>query len=172
MENTKTKQPSESETIKTEVVCPNDTNPMGILQGGQLVQWMDIAAAVCAQVHAEKICVTASIDGVNFKVPAKLGDIITIKAKVTRVFNSSLEIFVKACVKNVTDKERTLLSEAYFTFVALDNNTNPTVLPDLKPETTEEKELYNQALERKQKKTKTLKNPSTKDSLLGNLSEK
>ena len=62
----KYKTPTASETIKTEVVCPNDTNPMGILQGGRLVEWMDIAAAVCAQTHAEKICVTASIDKVDF----------------------------------------------------------------------------------------------------------
>lgn len=58
MPKLKTKLPSASVTVKTEVVCPNDTNPMGMLQGGQLVHWMDIAAAVCAQVHAEKICVT------------------------------------------------------------------------------------------------------------------
>jgi acyl-CoA hydrolase len=165
METTKTKLPSESETIKTEVVCPNDTNPMGILQGGQLVQWMDIAAAVCAQVHAEKICITASIDGIDFKAPAKLGDIITIKAKVTRAFTSSMEIFVRACVKNVTNKERTLLSEAYFTFVVLDKNTDPTVLPVLKLETKEEKELYDQALERKRRKTKVLRDLRTKDRL-------
>lgn len=92
----KQKTPKESETIMTEVVCPNDTNPMGILQGGKLVQWMDIASAVCAQNHAEHICVTASIDSVKFKTPAKVGDIITIQAKMTRAFSSSMEIFVQA----------------------------------------------------------------------------
>lgn len=92
----KTKSPSASATIKTEVVCPNDTNPMGMLQGGQLVYWMDIAAAVCAQVHSEKICVTASIDSMNFRAPAKVGDIITIQAKITRAFISSMEIQVRA----------------------------------------------------------------------------
>ena len=84
--NKKHKSPKDSETIMTQVVCPNDTNPMGILQGGKLVQWMDIASAVCAQNHAENICVTASIDSVKFKSPAKVGDIITIKAKITRAF--------------------------------------------------------------------------------------
>src|ERR1019366_1029322 len=97
----KNKRPAASLTIKTEVVCPNDTNPMGILQGGRLVQWMDIAAAVCAQTHAEKICVTASINQVDFNAPAKVGDIITIRASLTRAFNSSMEIFVESFAKNV-----------------------------------------------------------------------
>lgn len=91
----KIKTPKHSETIMTEVVCPNDTNPMGILQGGRLVQWMDIASAVCTQNHAEHICVTASIDSVKFKSPAKVGDIITIKARITRSFNSSMEILCR-----------------------------------------------------------------------------
>lgn len=162
MPKLKTKLPSASVTVKTEVVCPNDTNPMGMLQGGQLVHWMDIAAAVCAQVHAEKICVTASIDSMNFRAPAKVGDIITIQAKITRAFMSSMEIWVRAWGKNVTGKESTLLSEAYFTFVALDNDTTPAKLPALKPETEEEMEQYEEALKRKQEKTKTMKNLSNK----------
>ena len=85
-----------SKTIKTEVVCPNDTNPMGILQGGRLVQWMDIAAAVCAQTHSGKICVTASIDTVSFKRPAYVGEIVTIEARITRAFTTSMEIMVSA----------------------------------------------------------------------------
>ena len=95
------KTPSYSETIKTEVVCPNDTNPMGILQGGRLVQWMDIAAAVSAQTHADGICVTASIDNVKFYHSAKVGDILTIRARVTRAFNTSMEIMVEAFVRDV-----------------------------------------------------------------------
>ncbi len=152
MPKLKTKLPSASVTVKTEVVCPNDTNPMGMLQGGQLVHWMDIAAAVCAQVHAEKICVTASIDSMNFRAPAKVGDIITIKAKITRAFVSSMEIWVRAWVKNIKGKETALLSEAYFTFVALDDDITPAKLPALQPETEEEKDQYEQALKRKQGK--------------------
>jgi acyl-CoA hydrolase len=104
------KTPKESETIMTEVVCPNDTNPMGILQGGRLVQWMDIASAVCAQNHAEHICVTVSIDKVKFKLPAKAGDIITIKARITRSFNSSMEIFVQAWTKKILTQKAYLIN--------------------------------------------------------------
>lgn len=95
------KLPVFSATGKTEVVCPNDTNPMGLLQGGRLVEWMDIAAVVCAQTHANKICVTASINQVDFNATANVGDIIAINAVITRAFTSSMEIFVKAFTRKV-----------------------------------------------------------------------
>jgi acyl-CoA hydrolase len=145
----KIKTSKKSETIMTEIVCPNDTNPMGILQGGKLVQWMDIASAICAQNHAEHICVTALIDSVKFKAPAKVGDIITIKAKITRSFNSSMEIFVQAWAKKILSQKAYLINEAYFTFVALDDNANPTLVPSLKPTTETEKKEYTNALKRK-----------------------
>lgn len=134
----RTKTPKASETIVTEVVFPNDANPMGFLQGGRLVQWMDIASAVCAQSHAERICVTASIDSMKFKQPAKIGDIITIKAKVTRAFNTSMEIYVEAWAKKILGQKAYLINEAYFTFVALDNNAQATHVPPIKPVTKEE----------------------------------
>ena len=145
----KMKTPSESETIKTEVVCPNDTNPMGILQGGRLIQWMDIAAAVCAQTHAGKICVTASIDHVDFKMPAKLGDILTITARITRAFNTSMEIFVQTHAMKIGSEKKVLINEAYFTFVALDENAHPAPVTQLKPVTEEEIKRYAEAQKRK-----------------------
>ena len=84
MTENKPRTPAYSETIKTEIVCPNDTNPVGILMGGRLVEWMDVAAAVCAQVHTERVCVTAMINKVAFRKPAKIGDVITIKAIIVR----------------------------------------------------------------------------------------
>lgn len=143
-----------SETTMTEIVCPNDTNPMGILQGGRLVQWMDIASAVCAQNHAEHICVTASIDSVKFKSPARVGDIITIKAKITRAFGSSMEIFVQAWAKVIANQKATLINEAYFTFVAIDHNAKPTQVPGVKPATVHEKQEYINAEKRKKERLK------------------
>ncbi|MBK7310211.1 MAG: acyl-CoA thioesterase [Sphingobacteriaceae bacterium] len=145
----KIKPPSLSETIMTEIVCPNDTNPMGILQGGRLVQWMDIASAVCAQNHSEHICVTASIDSVKFKSPAKVGDIITIKARITRAFNSSMEIFVQAWAKKVRGQQAYLINESYFTFVALDDNAKPVAVPTVKPGSVSEKKQFADADKRK-----------------------
>ena len=150
----KIKTSKNSETIMTENVCPNDTNPMGILQGGRLVQWMDIASAICAQNHAEHICVTASIDSVKFKTPAKVGDIITIKAKMTRSFNSSMEIFVEAWAKKILSQKAYLINEAYFTFVALDDNANPAIVPAIKPSSETEKKEYLNALKRKNSRLK------------------
>ena len=145
----KSRSPKYSETIMTEVVCPNDTNPMGILQGGRLVQWMDIASAVCSQNHAEHICVTASIDSVKFKAPARVGDIITIKAKITISFKSSMEIFVQAWAKKIISQRAYLINEAYFTFVAIDDNSKPTLVPSIKPITKIEKEQFINAYKRK-----------------------
>ncbi len=144
------KAPAVSETIKTEVVCPNDTNPMGILQGGKLVQWMDIAAAVCAQTHAERICVTAKINEVQFKHPAHVGDIVTIRAKITRAFKSSMEILVQAQARKVLIGKNNLISEAFFTFVAIDENKNPCMVAPVNPVTQAEKKIYKEALQRKE----------------------
>ncbi|MBI2729548.1 MAG: acyl-CoA thioesterase [Sphingobacteriales bacterium] len=145
------KTASVSETIKTEVVCPNDTNPMGMLQGGRLVEWMDIAAAVCAQTHSGKICVTASINHVEFNAAAKVGDIITINAKITRAFTTSMEIFVHAFARSVLAARKYLISEAYFSFVALDEKGKATQVIAVEPVTAFEKEQYNAALRRKNK---------------------
>lgn len=151
----KIKTPKHSETIMTEVVCPNDTNPMGILQGGRLVQWMDIASAVCTQNHAEHICVTASIDSVKFKSPAKVGDIITIKARITRSFNSSMEIFVQAWAKKVLSQKAYLINESYFTFVALDDIAKPVSVPPVKPVSPHEKVEFVNAEKRKKDRLKS-----------------
>ena len=145
------KTPASSITIKTEVVCPNDTNPMGILQGGRLVEWMDIAAAVCAQTHAAKICVTASINHVDFNEAAKVGDIITVNAKITRAFKTSMEIFVQAFARKVLAGKKYLISEAYFTFVALDEYGKASKVIEVKPVTQSEKEQFNAALVRRKR---------------------
>jgi acyl-CoA hydrolase len=148
----KSRKPSFSKIIKTEVVCPNDSNPVGILLGGQLVQWMDIAAAICAQTHAGKICVTASIDSVSFKNPAHVGDVVTIEAKITRAFTTSMEIIVWAWTSNVRTLKKRLISESYFTFVAIDETGKPSSVIPVAPVTPAEHTTFAEALKRKKKK--------------------
>ena len=143
------KAPAISETIKTEVVCPNDTNPMGILQGGKLVQWMDIAAAVCAQTHAEKICVTAVINRVDFKQPAYTGDMISIHAKITRAFTSSMEIFAQASARNVLTGNNYLFSEAYSIVVAIGYELRSGPVPPVNPVTQLDRDRTNALVTRK-----------------------
>lgn len=143
-----------SAAIKMEVVCPNDTNPMGILQGGKMVQWMDFASAICAQNHAGVICVTASIDSVSFKTAAQIGDVITIESKVTRSFNTSLEIRALAWKKNVNMKEKVLINEAYFTFVAIAEDGRPLRVAEVTPVTQDEKKEFEDAGKRRNKRIK------------------
>ena len=149
---TKKKSPSFSETIMTEVVFPNDTNPLGFLRGGNMMHWMDIASAVCAQTHANMEAVTVAVDKLVFKHPVKLGDIVTIKARITRSFRSSMEIYVEVWAKRIPGKERFLSNTAYYTFVALDKNAQPAEVPMVNPKTTEEKRQYKNALKRRKER--------------------
>lgn len=118
--------------------------------GGRLLHWMDIAAAISAQKHCNRIVVTASVDNVSFKHPIKLGDVITIEAKVTRAFNTSVEVRLDVWAENIPSGTRMRSNEAYYTFVALDSNGLTIPVPELVPETEEEIEQYAGALRRRQ----------------------
>jgi acyl-CoA hydrolase len=146
----KIKSPKHSFTIMNELVLPNDTNTLNNLMGGRLLHWMDIAAAISAQKHCNRIVVTASVDSVSFKQPIKLGDVITIEAKVTRAFNTSVEVRLDVWAENIPSGSRVKSNEAYYTFVALDQSGKTIPVPELLPETEEEKELFEGALRRRQ----------------------
>jgi len=140
----------ESFTIMNELVLPNDTNPLHNLMGGRLLHWMDIAAAISAQKHCNHIVVTVSVDNVSFKHPVKLGDVISIEAQVTRAFNTSVEVRLQVYAQNIPSGTKIKSNEAFYTFVAIDENSQTVVVPELMPETEEEKELYLGALRRRQ----------------------
>lgn len=144
------KTASESFTIMNELVLPNDTNTLNNLMGGRLLHWMDIAAAISAQKHSNHIVVTASVDNVSFKKAIKLGDVITISAKVTRAFTTSMEVRLEVWTENIPTGEKNKSNEAYYTFVALDNAGKVARVPELIPETEEEKYLFSHALRRRQ----------------------
>ena len=146
----KTKTPKESETIMTELVLPNDTNTLNNLMGGRLLHLMDIAAAITAQKHSNRIVVTASVDNVSFKEPIKLGDVVTIKANVTRSFNSSMEIRLDVWAENIPSATKYKSNEAFYTFVAVDQTGRPIPVPTIVPENEEEQTLFDGALRRRQ----------------------
>jgi len=146
----KGKSPKESLTIMNELVLPNDTNTLNNLMGGRLLHWMDIAAAIAAQKHCNRIVVTASVDNVSFKHSIKLGDVITIEAKVSRSFNTSVEVRLDVWAENIPSGNRYKSNEAYYTFVALDQNNRTIPVPELIPETPEEMVLFEGALRRRQ----------------------
>jgi acyl-CoA hydrolase len=133
-----------------ELVLPNDTNTLNNLMGGRLLHWMDIAAAISAQKHSNNIVVTASVDNVSFKQAIKLGDVITINAKVTRSFVTSMEVRLEVWTENIPTGAKAKSNEAYYTFVAVDNSGKAVKVPEVVPETDEEKQLFAGALRRRQ----------------------
>src|SRR5690606_26434552 len=144
------KSAKESFVVMNELVLPNDTNMLNSLMGGRLLHWMDIAAAISAQKHSNHIAVTASVDNVSFKQPIKLGDVVTIQAKVSRAFRTSMEVHLEVWAENVPSGTKVKSNEAYYTFVAVDQNGRTIPVPELLPETEEEKTLYKEALQRRQ----------------------
>jgi acyl-CoA hydrolase len=144
------KSPKESHTIMNELVLPNDTNSINNLMGGRLLHWMDIAAAISAQKHCNRIVVTASVDNVSFKHPIKLGDVVTIEAKVSRAFNTSVEVRLDVWAQNIPSGTKVKSNEAYYTFVALDQDGKVKPVPELIPETPEDIILFDGALRRRQ----------------------
>jgi acyl-CoA hydrolase len=146
----KTKRAVETLAITTKIVLPNDTNTLGNLFGGQLLAWMDVIASVSAHRHSKRVVVTASVNNVSFQKPIKHASIITLEAKVSRAFNSSMEIFVDVFVEDQVTGQLEKSNEAIYTFVAVDQNGGPIQVPELIPETAQEKERYEGALRRKQ----------------------
>lgn len=144
------KKPSDSYTVMTELVLPNDTNTFGNLMGGRLMYWMDIAAALAAMKHCSSPVVTASVDNISFEAPIKLGNVVHIEAKVSRAFNSSMEVHLNVWGEDAIQQFKYKSNEAYYTFVALDPNGKPRPVPGLVAETEEEVKLFEGALRRRQ----------------------
>jgi acyl-CoA hydrolase len=140
----------ETYASSSKIILPNDTNTLGNLMGGQLLNWMDINAAISAQRHCRRVVVTAAVNNVSFNRAIKLGDILTIESKVSRAFASSMEAFLDVYVENHRTGKRTKCNEAIYTFVAVDQVGQPINVPDLIPETDLEKERYAGALRRRQ----------------------
>jgi acyl-CoA hydrolase len=144
------KRVRESQVITTQLVLPNDTNQLGNLLGGTLMHWIDIAAAICAKRHSSRVCVTASVDELNFHHPVRLGEIVTLLASVNRAFTTSMEIGVLVTAQGESPEASHRANNAYLTFVALDGDGRPTPVPPVIPETGDEKRRYVEAQERRQ----------------------
>ncbi len=145
-----TKFARETFASSAKIILPNDTNTLGNLMGGQLLNWMDINAAISAQRHCRRVVVTAAVNNVSFNKAIKLGDIVTIESKVSRSFSSSMEVFIDVHVENHRTGKRTKCNEAIYTFVAVDQVGQPINVPELVPETDLEKDRFAGALRRRQ----------------------
>lgn len=146
----KAKTAKESLVTTTRIVLPNETNTLGNLFGGELLAWMDNAAAISATRHCGRVVVTASVNNVSFDKPIRLGDIVTVEAKVSRAFTSSMEIYLDVFVEHFSTGKRMKCNEAIYTFVAVDQYGSPIEVPQLKPESEEEIRRFNGALRRRQ----------------------
>jgi len=144
------KAPSQSKTVMTDLVLPSETNPLNNLFGGELLARMDRAASIAARRHSRRIVVTASVNHVAFNRAIPLGSVVTVEAKVSRSFTSSMEVFLDVWIEDRESGERAKANEAIYTFVAVDETGRPTRVPELQPETEQEIERFEAALRRKQ----------------------
>lgn len=144
------KTPRQSRTILTDMVLPSETNPLNNLFGGELLARMDRAASIAARRHSRRITVTASVNHVAFNRSIPLGSVVTVEAKVSRAFKSSMEVFLDVWIEDRISGQKEKANEAIYTFVAVDETGKPVAVSGIKPETDLEKERYEGALRRKQ----------------------
>jgi acyl-CoA hydrolase len=140
----------ESISEMTEIVLPNDANPLNALLGGRLMHWIDLAGAMAAHRHSRAYVVTASIDHLDFLVPVRVGDFVILRSSVNRVFRTSMEVGVKVWVENYRSETSRHVSSAYLTFVAVDAAGNRMPVPPVVPETEDEKRRYEGAARRRE----------------------
>ncbi len=146
----KAKTPKESLTILTDLVLPGETNPLSNLFGGELLARMDRACSIAARRHSKRIVVTASVNHVAFNKAVPVGSVIIVEAKVSRAFNSSMEVYVDVWTEDRENGQKSKVNEGIYTFVAVDRTGSPVKVPAITPETKLEQERYDGALRRKQ----------------------
>ena len=144
------KHPQDSKTVMTDLVLPSETNPLNNLFGGELLARMDRAASIAARRHSRRIVVTASVNHVAFKHAVPLGSVVTVEAKVSRAFNTSMEVYIDVWIDDRESGECTKANEAIYTFVAVDASGRPVKIPEIVPQSDVEIERYDGALRRKQ----------------------
>lgn len=142
--------PSDSKTILTDLVLPSETNPLGNLFGGELLARMDRAASIAARRHSRRIVVTASVNHVAFNRMIALGSVVTVEAKISRAFKTSMEVVIDVWIEDRESGLKSQANEAIYTFVAVDEQGLPVPVPQVVPESQKEKERYDGALRRKQ----------------------
>ena len=144
---------AQSQVEMTEIVMPNDTNPLGNLMGGRAMQWIDIAAAIVAGRHSRRQVVTANVDGIDWLNPVRVGSVVVLRASVNFAGRTSMECGVKVWSQDRATGELSHVASAYLTFVALDGSTGrPVPVPPVLPETPEQRRRFEQAKQRRERR--------------------
>src|ERR1700722_5573528 len=142
MSEIQTRPVSDSQSERSEIIFPGDTNALGNLFGGRLMQFIDLTGAMAASRHARAVTVTASMDHLDFIHPVHVGDLLILKASVNRAFRTSVEVGVKAWVENTFTGTRLHVASACLVFVAVDTNGRRVVVPEVKTATADEERRY------------------------------
>jgi acyl-CoA hydrolase len=141
---------AESQSERSEIIFPADANALGNLFGGRLMQYIDLVGAMAASRHARAICITASMDHLDFVAPVHVGNLLILKASVNRAFRTSMEVGVKAMVEDVREQKLRHVSSAYLTYVAVDQTGKSLVVPQLICETENQRRRYEDAGRRRE----------------------
>ena len=141
---------ADSQSERSEIIFPGDTNAIGNLFGGRLMQYIDLAGAMAASRHSRATVVTASMDHLDFVAPVRVGDLLILKSSVNRAFRTSMEVGVKCMVENFREQRLRHVSSAYLTFVAVDSNGQRIVVPEVIPETDHQKRRFEDAVRRRE----------------------
>jgi acyl-CoA hydrolase len=141
--------PERSITTMTELVLPTHANSLGSVFGGQVLAWIDLCAAICAQRHTGRIVTTAGIDELSFERPIKVGQVAQVTARITAAFRTSVEVLVQVDGEDARTGERWPCVSAFVTFVAVDDDQRPTAVPPVEPATEEDRALARDAAERR-----------------------
>ena len=147
----------DSHVIMHELILPNDTNNLGTIFGGKVMQYMDLCAAMSAYKFSRTSVVTASVDRLDFLAPATVGDMLILKSSVNYSHKTSMEIGVRIDAENVKTGKRRHTASAYLTFVSLGENRKPQKISDIIPESKDEKRRYIEGKERHIQRIQRLK---------------
>jgi acyl-CoA hydrolase len=143
---------ADSAVDMVELVLPNDANPLGTILGGRVMHLIDVAGAIAAKRHSRRVVVTASVDYLDFVHPIKVGQMIRLKAVVTRVFRTSMEVEVRVFREDFKTGDLRQTSAAFVTYVALDDDGKPVEAPPLILKTADERRRYRDALQRRRRR--------------------
>jgi acyl-CoA hydrolase len=145
-----TRPVSDSQSERSEIIFPGDTNALGNLFGGRLMQFIDLTGAMAASRHSRAVTVTASMDHLDFVAPVKVGDLLILKASVNRAYRTSMEVGVKCMVEDIREQKLRHVSSAYLTFVAMDADGKLLPVPQVLPETAHQKRRFEDAGRRRE----------------------